>query len=56
MANTLDEKVRVPSDDGKSNQDAAEGYGTLPADPDAGLSAEERAAIVSTMDSSIRPH
>jgi hypothetical protein len=47
MSNTLDEKVRAPSDDDKSARDTTEGYGALPADPDAGLSAEERAAIVS---------
>jgi len=48
MSNTLDEKVRAPSDDEKSSpeyQDTARGYGGLPDDPDAGLSIEERAAI-----------
>jgi hypothetical protein len=51
MSNTLDEKVRAPSDDEKSSpeyQDTARGYGGLPDDPDAGLSIEERAAIVRT--------
>jgi hypothetical protein len=47
MSNNLDEKMRMPSDDAKSAQDTTEVHGALPADPDAGLSEEERAAIVS---------
>jgi hypothetical protein len=52
MSNNMDEKaVRVPSEDEKSGapaeyHDTAVGYGAMPDDPDVGLSAEERAAIV----------
>jgi hypothetical protein len=52
MSNNLDEKaVRPPSDDEKSGppgeyHNEATGYGAMPDDPDAGLSGEERAAIV----------
>jgi len=38
-----DDKVGVQ----REFHDTAEGYGAMPDDPDAGLSAEERAAIVS---------
>jgi hypothetical protein len=48
----LDEK-RLPSEDERENakaehefHDSIAGYGSMPDDPDAGLSAEERAAIV----------
>ena len=48
----LDEK-RLPSEDERENakaehefHDNVGGYGAMPDDPDAGLSAEERAAIV----------
>jgi hypothetical protein len=51
MSNNLDEKVRPPSDK-DTGPDDAEGYGTLPTDPDAGLSVEERAAIVSPRNTS----
>jgi hypothetical protein len=48
MSNTLDEKVRPHSDDDKSEhfQSGAAGAFALDEDPDAGLSEEERAAIV----------
>jgi len=53
MSQSLDEKVRRPSDDEKTENefhDPSRGYGGLADDPDAGLSAEERADIVGVVD------